>query len=176
MRCEKMSIFRDYHPIRDAFLALLLLLLIRPALHLSAKRIREEYKLQESSFVHEIDRAFLQTFDVVKNQLAKAMVFAEKNQLFKPLDQLKEMKKTVEILEAKYINNSPGLFFLGPIASVSIVLKELELEKKLKHLVSKLNSTLQALCNVEKKESGHVVSLAATVRSNSSLLSKLTRA
>lgn len=170
-----MNRFKAHNPIRDLIFALLLALMVRPALHLSAKRMREEGldKGLGQLSSHEPDRRIVYAFDTAKDQLNRVIKLAKikKNQpLATKLDGLlKELLRA----EKRYTKNSPALLFLGPFASVSIVLKELELETKLSSIIDEIGKSLQELCPEKNFDYTKDNSLTAGLATNQRMLNRL---
>ncbi|MCK5632328.1 hypothetical protein KAH94_01115 [bacterium] len=138
---------KKHHPIRDFMLLVLLVLLIKPALYLSEKRIQaEKCSNQENFLVHELDQGIMSAFTRTKDQINKTIALAQKNKQSNLLQELNDLAKEIQTVETRYTKNSPALLFLGPFASISIVLKEQKLEKKLKTITNRLNQTLHKVC------------------------------
>jgi hypothetical protein len=161
-------------PIRDFLLALLLLILIKPALYMSAKRMREEQKQSHVEFLfHEPDQEVIQAIKTAKEQIEQTIVLAQqKRQKPELIQQLNDFSATLTTIEHRYKTNSPALLFLGPFATVSIVLKELELENEFKTLVSKLNNTLHFIQG-QPNEKHNEKTLTAQLQENHDLLNNI---
>ena len=145
-----MNRFKRYDPARDIFVAILLVMLIRPALYLSAKRQYSETIQQEAFCTHELDKGILQTFETAQCQLEQTITLAHQKNKLTHIEPLEDLKGSLTTIKARYEHNSPGVLFLGPFSSISIVLKELEIERELKEIVAQLNTYLHDLSGKEK--------------------------
>ena len=167
-----MNIFRGYNPLRDIIFSVFFILLIRPAFYLSTKRAHEAQTVQQEAFcVHELDQTVLESFKAVKMQLNHTIALAKEKNMNESIDQLEDMKETLAVIESQYSKNSPGLLFLGPLASVYIVLKEMALEKKLQKITNDLNGFLKKVCD-RKQSIEEKTSVAEHLKENKALISQ----
>ena len=114
--------------IRDVVLFSLLAFLI---LH-ATDRLKSFLSLHKESLVHELDKSFADQLYAVQKQTRTILFALEKEPLLDSArDRIEKIQKNLEIIESKYTKNSPGVLFLGPIGTTSIVLKEQQLQQKL---------------------------------------------
>jgi len=168
-----MKKFKVHNPVRDVLLAIALILLVKPALHLSARRLRDnEQSAQSTSFaVHELDPQMVQAFEQAKAQLNGAIALTRKQNDSGELKRLEQLSDDLAAIEKKYTRNSPGMMFLGPFASASIVLKELEVEEKLNEIVDQLGTSLQRSTQKTTSTNSHESeTLASRLQKNQRLL------
>jgi len=142
-----METLKQQNPVRDALLAVLLLVLLKPALRLSAnKRTTSSPALYSHLFfVHEPDPEVLDSIKTAKDQLKRSVVLARQHHKNDLIERLEELISQLDTIKKRYTKNSPALFLLGPIGYVSIVLKEIELENKIAAITDELNSELHKL-------------------------------
>jgi len=158
------------NPTRDIFLAIFLIALIRPALHLSAKRQRASTPEDEPFMVHEPAADVVQAFEVARRQLEQTITLAVQKNREDVVDKLEDMMDTVTTIEHRYSKNSPALLFLGPFASVSIVLKEMEIEQELASIVDDLNQTLYCLADEKYQPKEEISTMKICLEENRRLL------
>ena len=158
------------NPTRDIFLALLLIALIRPALHLSAKRQRADTPHDEAFVVHEPAADVIQAFEVAKRQLEQTITLAVQKNREDVVNKLEDMIRTLTTIKHRYTKNSPALLFLGPFASVSIVLKEMEIEQELASIVDDLNQTLYCLAEEKYQPKEEISNTKTCLEENRRLL------
>jgi len=144
-----METLKHHNPVRDALLAVLLLVLLKPALRLSANKgtTRSPALYCHLFFAHEPDPEVLDSIKTAKNQLKQSVIIARQRHKNNLIERLEELISQLNTVKKRYEKNSPALFFLGPIGSVSIVLKEIELESKIAAITNELNSELHKLAN-----------------------------
>ncbi|QQR54113.1 hypothetical protein IPH25_04680 [bacterium] len=131
-------------PLFDLLSACLLFALILYVL----KNNQSFLELHSRSLVHELDQSFADQLYSAQRHIRIAQ------QLFQARTEtrLPDWKQTIDKIsaqladiEAKYGGNSPGVMFLGPIGTTSIILKEKELSQKLLEQILQTNTLLQAL-------------------------------
>ena len=103
--------------------------------------------LHNTSLIHELDRTFADQLYSAQRQarLIKSLVEQFGNKHADIVEKIDKTLITLQDIEVKYSKNSPGLLFLGPIGTASIILKEQELEKKLLATINKLGSLVQPI-------------------------------
>lgn len=107
--------------------------------------------MHKHSIIHELDRNFADQLystqrqaRIVKNMLEQSDITDAR------LDQFNQTEHFLNKIEEKYTKNSPGLLFLGPIGTASIVLKEQELRKQLLEVINNLARLLAGLADSNK--------------------------
>jgi len=164
---------KSHNPFRDLFLGALLLLLVRSALHLEADR-QKSRQLQEEPFtVHEPAKEVVDAFVTAKEQLDRTVTLALQKNRPEIISHLENLRSTVTTIEARYSKNSPALLFLGPFASLSIVLKEQEIEQQLAGVLNELNETLNSLLGQETQQVYGVEKMELCLKNNQQLLAKV---
>ena len=159
-------------PVRDLMLAVLLILLVKPALHLSAKRIQNERETGDSFPIHELDQNIVLAFQMAKEQIDQAIVLATNKQKLEAVELLEDLSSTLTTIEKRYGQNSPALLFLGPFASVSIVLKEREIEKELNSIVDQVQNALYELIDQRKQLIPQLITLGDRLKKNKQLIAR----
>jgi hypothetical protein len=154
---------------RDIFCLLLLIGLSRYAVQRIYQDHTQAYRAQVSAepfTVHELNQAFLIQLEAAKAQVQQAAQKVSINT--QRAAEVQAIAQELETIYHKYTNNSPALALLGPIGTTAIVLKEYELEKRLRKALSKLGSLLT---KVEKDScKKNIDSLSELLCSNQKLL------
>ncbi len=132
---------------RDIALFFLLLLLMRTAF----KRAYHFLLAHEQSMIHELDRSFLEYLYTTQKQIFQTKSLLEDLNNNALIQKIAFLQQRLATIEEKYKKNSPGIMFLGPIATTSIVLKEKQLENKLLSIIQELGQILHSLNSIEKK-------------------------
>jgi len=145
-----MNMFKRYDPARDLFMLILLLLLIKPALYLGGKSQQSDAAQKEQFCSHELDKEIVNSFETAKRQLEQTITLAEQKNRHQEAVELEDLLSSLTTIKTRYEKNSPGLLFLGPFSAISIVLKELEIEKELQEIAAQLNEYLRK--NSSKKQ------------------------
>ena len=142
-----MKAFKNHNPVRDALLAILLLVMLKPALRLSTKNLKKGSQTPHSHllFMHEPDQKVLHTIKTTKEQLKQTINLAQKYNKNDSIERLDRLIHKLETVKERYEKNSPALFFLGPIGTISIVLKEIALESKISDIIDELDNELLKL-------------------------------
>jgi hypothetical protein len=117
------------------------------ALFIYAYRGTHSYvTLHNNSLIHQLDRTFADKLYSAQRQVRIATSLLDQiDQLPIHHRQLDKITSSLTSIEDKYSKNSPGLLFLGPIGTTSIVLKEQELEEQLLVSLNQLSVILQQL-------------------------------
>ena len=136
---------KKHNPGRDLIMGAFLLLLVRSALHLEADRQKANHLGEQPFMVHEPAQEVIDTFSAAKLQLEQTITLALQKNKPEIVSNLEDLISSVTTIEARYSKNSPALLFLGPFASVSIVLKEREIEQQLAVILNDLNNVLNNL-------------------------------
>lgn len=166
-----MKRLKNHNPLRDALMGLFLLVLVRSALHLEADRQRNQ--LNEQPFmVHEPAQEVIDTFATAKLQLEQAITLALQKNKPEVIEKLEDMTNAVETMQSRYTNHSPALLFLGPFASVSIVLKEREIEQQLAQVLNDLNGVLHGLLGQQEKDTYSPEQMQTCLNKNRKLLAQ----
>lgn len=154
---------------RDLFILALLLVLISQAY----KKAYSFLVMHKNSMIHELDRNFADQLysaqrqaRIVKNLLEQLDITDQRK-----TDFLQTNSQLIKI-EDKYTKNSPGLLFLGPIGTASIILKEQELEKHLLDALNALGLLLLGLVDTNQKHTP-ALSIEAGLQYNQDLINKL---
>ncbi len=156
--------------IRDLMLFISLLGLI----NIACRRTYHFLSAHEESIIHELDQDFLNQLYIAKKQ---THIAAQLTAQCDPNDhvctlKMQKLHEKIDALEAEYKKNSPGLAFLGPIGTTSIIFKERRVNKKLLKVVNKITQTL--LPFVEDATSfTPSTSIAQGLQTNKKLISKL---
>ena len=142
-----MKAFKNHNPVRDVLLALLLLVLLKPALRrLSTNLTKSSQTTHSHPFsIHEPDQKVLDTIKTTKKQLQQSVNLAQKYNKNDSIERLDRLIHKLETVKERYEKNSPALFFLGPIGTISIVLKEIALESKISDIIDELDNELLKL-------------------------------
>jgi hypothetical protein len=111
------------------------------------KRAHLFLNLHTKSLIHELDRTFADQLFSAQRQarVAKSVLEQAGPQFDQTVAKIEKTSQALKEIEEKYSNNSPGLLFLGPIGSASIVLKEQQLETKLLAETINIASALSTL-------------------------------
>lgn len=164
---------KSHNPLRDLLLGALLLLFIRSALHLEADRQKNRQLEHDEPFmVHEPAQEVIDTFATAKQQLEQTVTLALQKNKPEIIAHLEDLKSTVTTIESRYSKNSPALLFLGPFASVSIVLKEREIEQQLAGILNELNEALHNLLEQKPETKYGVENMDTCLKKNQQLLAQ----
>jgi len=127
--------------IRDILLLCGLFFLVKMAFERTSSFIVAHKK----SFVHELDRSFMDNIYAAQRQVH----FLEQHHLHNDAVAvaLSDIKNRLAAIEELYKTNSPGVMLLGPIGSAAIVAKEEKLQRKLLELGHDLNKIVHAINN-----------------------------
>ncbi|HXW86187.1 MAG TPA: hypothetical protein VEK38_02475 [Candidatus Bathyarchaeia archaeon] len=131
------------HILRDFCFLILLIVLVKKA----SERTITFISLHKNSITHELDRTFidhLYTAQKQAHQLQELFDMAPTPVQDAHLKKLADIVQKLATIEEKYTTNSAGLTFLGPLGTTAIVLKEQDLEKKLKNTALDLCSLAYA--------------------------------
>ncbi len=127
--------------LRDLFLFALLLTLVCIAFNRSYHFLLA----YEKSLIHELDGTFLDQMCLAQKQTHYSAKLLEDGDKQEALKRVNDIKQRLATIEQQYKKNSPGLIFLGPIATTSIVLKEKKLAAKLLATINELELILAKL-------------------------------
>jgi len=116
------------------------------------RRISRFIAIHKKSIIHELDDALITQVEITKNHCVQTI--NQFNNLLNNLDKndIESMITILKTLEEQYKKNSHGLLLLGPIGTISIVLKERTIKTKLLEIVIKLH-------NILLKHSKHNISM-----------------
>jgi len=163
---------KKHNPIRDLLMAVLLLLFIRSALHLEADRQKSGLQEERPFVVHEPSQEVVDAFTRAKQQFERAITLAQQKNHPEIIIRLQELIDTITALETRYTKHSPALLFLGPFASVSIVLKEREIEQQLADVTTELNKILSSLLGKEAENKYGPDKIELCLKKNQQLLAQ----
>jgi len=134
---------------RDIIFFALLVMLIKITIKRAAQQQRAKTKkLPNSSSMHQLDKNFLQQLEDSKKQIIHAINAAKRHNNTKIMEQLNTIRKEILEIERKYKQNSPSTFLLGPIGTISIVLKEKKLATRLFEIKKEIGSILAPSENI----------------------------
>lgn len=131
-------------PISDLFLISILLGLLVYV----GKRTHTFVNLQSKSLVHQLEHSFTdQLYSVQKQARIAHNLYATREGVVdeQTKRKIEKISTGLKDIENRYAQNSPGIMFLGPIGTTSIILKEKELKDKLLEYSNTLGSLLHAL-------------------------------
>ncbi len=148
-----MKALEEKKPIRDFILLILLLALIKPALRMSAKRMQKQRQSDDSFLIYEPAQEVIQAFESAYKQLDQAMCSAQKKGEKEAVAQLNDLSENLTYAENYYTSNSPGLFLLGPFATVYALLKESEIKCLIASSVSEIEKIQNQLYHEKKSKS-----------------------
>jgi len=102
------------------------------------RRVSHFIAIHKESIIHELDNTLLAQVETTKNHCIQ--VINKFNPVFQNQEknQIESMIKALEKLEEQYKKNSHGLLLLGPIGTISIVLKERTIKTKLLTIIREL--------------------------------------
>jgi hypothetical protein len=156
---------------RDLFILLALLAL----LSIAYKKTCQFLMLHKKSIIHELDKDFAdQLYSTQRHARILQNIFEQSDSSAAKKNQLTQVTTLLNKIEEKYKKNSPGLLFLGPIGTASIVLKEQELEKRLLDALNQLGALLLAAVD-STKVYVPVNSIDAGIKANQLLINTLLR-
>ena len=158
-------------PLLDLLSLCLLLALVLYVL----KNNQSFLELHSRSLVHELDQSFTdQLYSAQRHVRITQQLFQARIQ--PPLADWKQKidKITAQLadIELKYGGNSPGVMFLGPIGTTSIILKEKELSQKLLEYINQTHTLLLILAD-QKLPLAAPASVAEGLKRNQALISHL---
>ncbi len=158
--------------LRDVVLFALLLILVRVAFN----RTYHFLNAHKKSIIHELDRTFLEHIYTAQKQAHYTMIlFGDIDNNQEQLQRITRIKEQLTHIERKYKKNSPALILLGPIATISIILKE----KQCADMLLKQMNTLGSILHVMQEEKvvlfEQANTLGAALAKNKDLLMVLRR-
>ncbi len=158
---------------KDLFLFLLLFTLISYA----GKRMNQFIMLHKNSYIHELDRTFIDYLHQAQRQLHKTkdIIYLNKVNNEAIENKLAALQTVLLTIEEKYRTNSPGLALLGPIGTTAIVLKEQKLAKQLHKIVYEIGIILYKYTEIANSQPSYQLfpSIEANLRANKALLKQL---
>jgi len=158
--------------IGDLILFFLLITLIGYA----GKRMNKFILVQKQSYIHELDRTFIDYLYTTQQQLQKTKNIAYiKEKSYGSLEKrLNVLQQHLSCIEGKYSSNSPGLTLLGPIGTMAIVLKEQNLAQQLYKMVHEIGSILHDYLKTTGNTPYQLFpSIEANLRANKAMIKQL---
>lgn len=151
--------------LRDILFLFFFLLLIR----VLVRRVTRFVTVHKASIIHELDHLLINQLETTKNHCAQTMIRFDNMLSIEEKNQIISIKKTVETLEEQYKKNSHALLLLGPIGTISIVLKERKIKFELLMAIKELNKIIAAY-TPEKEENKSIKSIEEGIFANQQLL------
>ncbi len=128
---------------------------------------------QESEeVVHQPDEHLMYQLNALSDQLSTMLAFI--NPVAQEAAQLKSIRLYLSKLKRKYQHTSPAIALLGPIGTIGIVAKELELEKELFKVAQRLVSILEKITKTDNNQEKPATVLQA-IEYNKNLFAKLAK-
>ncbi len=155
---------------------LLLLLFLITLIGYAGKRMNQFILLHKQSYIHELDRTFIDYLHTAQKQLQKTkniIYIKEKN--YEPIEKkLTTLQQDLSYIEEKYRTNSPSLALLGPIGTTAIILKERKLAQQLHKIVHEIGNILHNHLKTADHSSYQLFpSIEANLRANKALIKQL---
>ncbi|MGB8367274.1 MAG: hypothetical protein WCD44_02850 [Candidatus Babeliales bacterium] len=158
--------------IRELFLFSLLFTLIGYA----GKRMNQFIILQKNSYIHELDRTFVDYLQIAQQQLRKTrdIIYLTENDNILIEQKITTLQKYLSSIEERYRTNSPSLALLGPIGTIAIIVKEQKLAQQLHKIVHEIGTILYNCLKTTGQPSYQLLpSIEANLRTNKALLKQL---
>jgi len=155
---------------------LLLLLFLITLIGYAGKRMNQFILLHKDSYIHELDRTFIDYLHTAQKQLQKTKnVICIKDKNHELIEKkLTTLQQNLSYIEEKYCNNSPSLVLLGPIGTTAIILKERKLAQQLHKIVHEIGNILHNYLKTADHSSYQLFpSIEANLRTNKALIKQL---
>lgn len=141
----------DTKKTNSTFLDLLLFILLIILLFKSYKGAYSFLLMHRKSLIHELDRSFADQLYTTERQIRLTKgILDHINSSVEYTKNLEKLTDKLQLIEEKYTKNSPGLLFLGPLGTASIVLKEQNLSEDLLKIIESLGELLHSISQSEK--------------------------
>lgn len=165
---------------KDIFRDILLFSALAFLIICASDRLKTFISLHKNSLIHELDQGFADQLYSIQKQVRTLLQFIEHGLVDdSSLSRAQKIQKSLEAIEEKYTKNSPGILFLGPIGTTSIVLKEQQLSQKLLEQINELGKLLYEITtnyNIRHVARKEAHTIQAGIELNQSLLSALRQA
>ena len=141
--------------LRDVLLLIVFFLLVGIVIRKSSKFI----KIHKKSIIHELDNVLIQQSETLQEICQKLKRFFADRMQQKDNNTIDQLYKKIAELEEVYKKNSNALIFLGPIGTVSIILKERQVKSDLLTIVRQLVAIANNYVIDQKKHTQEITSI-----------------
>lgn len=131
---------------------LLFLIIFFMLIGILIRRCSRFLMIHKQSIIHELDDVLFNQLETTKQQCLKASLSSKYSISEQEKNQITTFIEVINTLETQYKKNSHGLMLLGPIGTISIVLKERKIKADLLKIITNLYDILTEHAKQDKKQ------------------------
>jgi len=136
------------------------------------RRLSRFISVHKQSIIHELDDILLHQLEKTKDHCIRTMNTMKNVLTQEEKSHIETYSKRIEELEEQYKKNSHGLMLLGPLGTISIILKERRIKADLLTIIIDLNDILSRYSKQQPKK-GLITSIEDGISMNQQLLFNL---